>query len=125
MEYLLFLLFLITGFIYDTQVIDVIGPQWLYLGGINLITASYNLYKKNFDTLFSKEFKRIIIVYLLLTFTSLFSIVFATNWTLSVVDITRQIIFFATFLNVYSLFNKNKIDKAFYVKLSRVFLMVF
>ena len=125
MEYLLLLLFLITGFIYDTQVIDVIGPQWLYLGGINLITASYNLYKKNFDTLFSKEFKRIIIVYLLLTFTSLFSIVFATNWTLSVVDIIRQIIFFTTFLNVYSLFNKKTINKAFYVKLSRVFLLVF
>ena len=125
MKYFLLFLFLITGFIYDTQVIDVIGPQWLYLGGINLITASYNLYIKNFDTLFSKEFRRIIIVYLLLTFTSLFSIVFATNWTLSVVDITRQIIFFATFLNVYSLFNKNKIDKAFYVKLSRVFLLVF
>ncbi|MDA7820002.1 O-antigen ligase family protein [Flavobacteriaceae bacterium] len=125
MKYFLLLLFLITGFIYDTQVIDVIGPQWLYLGGINLITALYNLYKKNFDTLFSKEFKRIIIVYLLLTFTSLFSIVFATNWTLSVVDIIRQIIFFTTFLNVYSLFNKNKIDKAFYVKLSRVFLLVF
>ena len=123
MEHLILFLFLITGFIYDTSVIDVIGIQWLYLGGINILAYGINLYKGNFNQSL-KDLKKVIYIYGSFIFISVISIYYAVNWTLSILEIARQLIFLSTITNLYFLFKQKTRDKLFYIYISRVFLLV-
>ena len=123
MEHLILFLFLITGFIYDPIVLDVIGIQWLYLGGINILAYGINLYKGNFNQSL-KDLKKVIYIYGSFIFISVISIYYAVNWTLSILEIARQLIFLSTITNLYFLFKQKTRDKLFYIYISRVFLLV-
>ena len=125
MEYLFLFLLLITGLIYDSAVADIIGPQWLYLATVNILIFIFNLYKKNFNQIFHIDFKRLTIVYILFVIISIFSSLNALSWTLSILEIARQSIFISAILNIYFLFKKFTIDQNFYIKISRIFLIIF
>ena len=50
---ILILSFLVVGFIQNLGAVDKIAPQWLYLSGINILSALYILFnKQNFPASF-------------------------------------------------------------------------
>lgn len=102
-----FLFLLFTPFVPYFGTIDIIGSQWLYLSLLNFTFFIFNfsllnylhLFKKLFDNPFSKA-------YFIFFILSIFSVFFATNWTVSLVDISRIIITFVSVIH-FSYFYKN------------------
>ena len=48
-KYLLLLLYIITGTLSNVGAIDILAPQWIYLGTINLLSAFYFLFFEEID----------------------------------------------------------------------------
>ena len=45
--YILLILYVCTGLITALGAIDILGPQWVYFGSINIVTCTYFLFEKD------------------------------------------------------------------------------
>ena len=43
-KYILLILYIITGSLGNFDAIDILAPQWIYFGSINILTCLYFLY---------------------------------------------------------------------------------
>ena len=68
-KYVLVILYIITGSLTNFGAIDILAPQWIYLGSINILTCLYilffssNTYYDSFQRLFSTAYIYIYIFY--------------------------------------------------------------
>ena len=107
MKYILFLLYVIVGFIPYFGTIDKIGSQWLYLSFVNFFVLIYLSNRFNYIQLFTQFFNNIPVKFhLSFIFFSLFSIFFSRNISLSLVDFSRLITTTLVVFNLYVLFSK-------------------
>ena len=112
-KYLLLLLYIITGSLSNFGAIDILAPQWIYLGAINILSCLYFLLiaPKSLDTAFGPLFKsHFIYVYLFYILWNCLSYFYAINPVETLINLPRIIntflaIFFGYFL-IYNLPNK-------------------
>jgi O-antigen ligase/Tfp pilus assembly protein PilF len=112
-KYFLLLLYIITGTLSNFGAIDILAPQWIYLGSINLLSAFYFLFfsKNKLDTAFYPLFKTsFIYIYLFYVVWNAFSYFYAINPVETAINLPRlfnvfSAIFFCYFL-IYNLPNK-------------------
>ena len=112
-KYFLVLLYIITGSLSNFGAIDILAPQWIYLGTINLITCLYFLFvsPKALDTAFRPLFKGLYIyLYIFYFIWNALSYFYAINPVETLINLPRLgntffAIFFCYFL-IYSLPNK-------------------
>ena len=112
-KYFLVLLYIITGSLSNFGAIDILAPQWIYLGTINLITCLYFLFvsPKALDTAFRPLFKGIFIyLYIFYFIWNALSYFYAINPVETLINLPRLgntffAIFFCYFL-IYNLPNK-------------------
>ena len=125
-KYLLLILYILTGSLSNFGAIDILAPQWIYLGSINILSCLYFLFLsptgfgEGFGKLFKTTFIYIYIFYLLWNALSYF---YAINPAETIINLPRIgntffAIFFSFFLT-YSLPNKFN----FIVRLFLVFLV--
>ena len=125
-KYLLLILYILTGSLSNFGAIDILAPQWIYLGSINILSCLYFLFLspesfgQGFNKLFKTTFIYIYIFYLLWNALSYF---YAINPAETIINLPRIgntffAIFFSFFLT-YSLPNKFN----FIVRLFLVFLV--
>jgi len=103
-------LYLLVHFIPDLGSNDPIGPQWLYLSLLNIITAVYifysiNQYKKYIPTIISSGYFIFFIGYLLWITASLS---YAINYTETIVCLSRIFTTFFAIFNLLVIVNENK-----------------
>lgn len=103
-------LYLLAEFVPQFNSIDVMGPQWLYISILNLITIIY--ITLNFNSGFTKTFQKISQNQLSLTFLGVFvlcgfSIFFALNPIESLVVYSRLIVTIVAFFNISLLISRN------------------
>jgi len=121
-NYILLILYIITGSITNNGAIDILAPQWVYLGSINILTCLFFLFNPNSfaNTGLSKLLKSIFIwVYLFYFIWSGLSYFYAINSTETLLNIPRVgntlfAVFFC-FLLLHNLENKVQI-------INRIFL---
>ena len=105
--------FLIVGFIPNIGAVDKIAPQWLYLSGLNIICASYLLYKRSHfsDRIINIIRTPISVFYLVFFFWASLSYFYAINSTEVLVNMARQsntvFMYFHIAIFVYNIKNKN------------------
>jgi len=91
-NYIFIILYIITGSLPNFGAIDILAPQWIYLGSINLITCIYFLFKKNnhvsyhFKNLFATYYIYVYIFYFLWNVLSYF---YAVNPTETLINLPR------------------------------------
>ena len=91
-NYILIILYIITGSIPNIGAIDILAPQWIYLGAINLITCLYllssrgNYLNNHLQSLFSTYFIYIYIFYFLW---NAFSYFYAVNSVETIINLPR------------------------------------
>ncbi len=109
---ILIVLYLIIDFIPQTGAIDPMGPQWLYLAVLNLVTISYILYslKNKLLQLFDKFSQNTLVLSFLAVFILCgISMFFALNPVESLVVYSRLIITIIAFFNIcIILYNRPK-----------------
>ena len=65
-KYFLLILYIITGSLSNFGAIDILAPQWIYLGAINILSCLYFLFTPNaLNTAFRPIFKSAFIYYYL------------------------------------------------------------
>ncbi|MGB1448855.1 MAG: O-antigen ligase family protein [Flavobacteriaceae bacterium] len=124
-NYFLLILYIITGSLSNYGAIDILAPQWIYLGTINLLSCSYFLFfaPQGLGTGFRPLFKSIFIyLYLFYFIWNGLSYFYAINPVETLINLPRVgntffAIFFCYFL-LYSLPNK-------FFFISRLFLLFF
>ena len=112
-KYILILLYIITGSLSNFGAIDILAPQWIYLGCVNVLCCLYFLFfsHKVLDVAFKHLFKGIFIYFYLFYFIwNAFSYFYAINPVETLINIPRLgntffAIFFCYFL-IYNLPNK-------------------
>ena len=122
-KYFLLVLYIITGSLSNFGAIDILAPQWIYLGSINILSCLYFLFiaPKSLDTAYSPLFKsHFIYVYLFYILWNCLSYFYAINPVETLINLPRIIntflaIFFGYFL-IYNLPNK-------FFFISRLFLL--
>ena len=122
-KYILLVLYIITGTLSNFGAIDILAPQWIYLGSINLLSALYFLFfsKNKLDTAFYPLFKTAFIyIYLFYVVWNALSYFYAINPVETAINLPRlfnvfSAIFFCYFL-IYNLPNK-------FFFISRLFLI--
>ena len=84
--------FLLVGFIPNLGAVDKIAPQWVYLSGINILSAIYLFkQKKQFSESIIKTLNTCISIFYILFFLwALGSYFYAINPTETLVNLTRQ-----------------------------------
>ncbi len=89
---ILILAFLLVGFIPNFSAVDKIAPQWLYLSGVNVISAIYILSKKNYfsDQIIIVLKSTISIFYISFFLWACGSYFYAINSTEVLVNLSRQ-----------------------------------
>ena len=112
-NYILIVLYIITGCLSNFGAIDILAPQWIYLGTINILSCCYLFYNHNkstnnsFSLLLSTVFIYLYVFYLVWNGLSYF---YAINPTETLINIPRLgNVFFAIlfcFLLLYELPNK-------------------
>ncbi len=91
-NYVLVILYIITGSLPNLGAIDILAPQWIYLGFINLITCAYLLLKRSnylasqFKSLFSTYY---IYAYIFYFIWNLFSYFYAVNPVETLINLPR------------------------------------
>lgn len=121
-SYLLVILYILTGTLSNFGAIDILAPQWIYLGSINLLACFYILYNAyQFQLPFSKLYTTIYLyIYLFYIIWNALSYFYAINPVETLINLPRVFNTFSaiyfSFLLVYQLPNK------FYF-LSRLFLV--
>ena len=121
-KYLLILLYIITGSLSNYGAIDILAPQWIYLGSINVLSCLYFLFlsPKALDTAFKPLFKGVFIYFYLFYFLwNVLSYFYAINPVETLINLPRLgNTFFAIFFCYFLIYNLPK--KFYYV--SRLFL---
>lgn len=110
LDSIIVLLYLLAELVPQFNSIDVMGPQWLYLSILNLITIIYITI--NFNSGFNSIFQKISQNQLSLTFLAVFafcgfSIFFAINPIESLVVYSRLIVTIVAFFNISLLISRN------------------
>ena len=114
-NYILLILYIITGSLGNNGAIDILAPQWVYLGAVNILTCLFFLFNPNSsaNTGLSKLFKsNYIYVYLFYFIWSGLSYFYAINSTETLLNIPRVgNTFFAVFFCFLLLHNlENKVQ---------------
>ena len=121
-KYLLILLYIITGSLSNYGAIDILAPQWIYLGCINVLSCLYFLFlsPKALDTAFKPLFKGVFIYFYLFYFLwNVLSYFYAINPVETLINLPRLgNTFFAIFFCYFLIYNLP--NKFYYV--SRLFL---
>ena len=113
-SFIFIILYLITGSLSNYGAIDILAPQWIYLGSINILVCCYILYaSEDFREPFYKLFSSLYIyVYIFYFLWNVFSYFYAVNPTETLINIPRiGNTFFAIFfcsLLIFNISNKFK-----------------
>ena len=121
-KYFLLILYIITGSLSNFGAIDILAPQWIYLGAINIMSCLYFLYTPNaLNTAFRPLFKSAFIyLYLFYIIWNVFSYFYAINPVETLINLPRVgNTFFALFFSYFLIYNLP--NKFFFV--SRLFLV--
>ena len=104
-KYLLLILYIITGSLSNFGAIDILAPQWIYLGAINILSCLYFLFiaPKSLDTAFGPLIKsHFIYVYLFYILWNCLSYFYAINPVETLINLPRITnTFFAIFLAIF------------------------
>jgi len=120
-KYFLLILYIITGSLSNFGAIDILAPQWIYLGAINILSCLYFLFTSNalntaFRPLFKSAFIYFYIFYIIWNALSYF---YAINPAETLINLPRLgNTFFAIFFSYFLIYNLP--NKFFFV--SRLFL---
>lgn len=108
-SFILFLLYLLVGFIPDINVLDTVIIHWLYISIINSLCLAYFIYKrKEFSFIISSKLSKLFfLLYFLFFIVSLFSITVAINASESIISLTRMSIAFIACTNIYFLLKQD------------------
>ena len=110
---ILILSFLVVGFIQNIGAVDKIAPQWLYLSGINILSALYILFNKQHFSkrLFVSISSGISIFYIIFFIWASCSYFYAINQIEALVNITRHsntlFMYLHLFIFIQNIKNKN------------------
>ena len=121
-KYLLLVLYIITGSLSNFGAIDILAPQWIYLGAINILSCLYFLFNPNgLSTAFRPFFKSVFIyLYLFYLVWNILSYFYAINPVETLINLPRLgSTFFALFFSYFLIYNLP--NKFFFV--SRLFLV--
>lgn len=121
-KYLLLILYIITGSLSNFGAIDILAPQWIYLGAINILSCLYFLFNPNaLSTAFRPFFKSAFIyLYLFYLVWNILSYFYAINPVETLINLPRLgSTFFALFFSYFLIYNLP--NKFFFV--SRLFLV--
>ena len=122
-KYFLLILYIITGSLSNFGAIDILAPQWIYLGTINLLSCLYFLFvsPKALDTAFRPLFKSVFIYfYLFYIIWNGLSYFYAINPVETLINLPRVFnTFFAIFFGYFLIYNLP--NKFFFI--SRLFLV--
>ena len=122
-KYLLLILYIITGSLSNFGAIDILAPQWIYLGAINILSCLYFLFiaPKSLDTAFGPLIKsHFIYVYLFYILWNCLSYFYAINPVETLINLPRITnTFFAIFFGYFLIYNLP--NKFFFI--SRLFLL--
>jgi len=123
-NWFIFLLYLLIGFIPNWQAIDRIAPQWLAMNLVNILSVSYIAYNRkslsqSIQTFFNS---RITIFYLFFIVWAAFSFFYAINKTEQLVNISRQFNVFVMFGSMFILLVNFKSKFEFFSWVFTVFL---
>ena len=121
-KYFLLILYIITGSLSNFGAIDILAPQWIYLGAINIMSCLYFLFTPNaLNTAFRPLFKTAFIyLYLFYVIWSALSYFYAINPVETLINLPRVgNTFFALFFCYFLIFNLP--NKFFFI--SRLFLL--
>ena len=121
-KYFLLLLYIITGSLSNYGAIDILAPQWIYLGAINILSCLYFLFSPNaLNTAFRPLFKSVFIyLYLFYIVWNLLSYFYAINPVETLINLPRVgNTFFAIFFSYFLIYN---LPNKFYF-VSRLFLI--
>ena len=121
-KYFLLILYIITGSLSNFGAIDILAPQWIYLGAINILSCLYFLFTPNaLNTAFRPLFKSAFIYfYLFYIIWNVLSYFYAINPVETLINLPRLgNTFFAIFFSYFLIYNLP--NKFFFV--SRLFLV--
>lgn len=121
-KYFLLILYIITGSLSNFGAIDILAPQWIYLGAINILSCLYFLFTPNaLNTAFRPLFKSVFIyLYLFYIIWNILSYFYAINPVETLINLPRVgNTFFALFFSYFLIYNLP--NKFFFV--SRLFLV--
>ena len=121
-KYFLLILYIITGSLSNFGAIDILAPQWIYLGAINILSCLYFLFTPNaLNTAFRPLFKSAFIyLYLFYIIWNVLSYFYAINPVETLINLPRVgNTFFAIFFSYFLIYNLP--NKFFFV--SRLFLV--
>ncbi len=111
-SFIFIILYLITGSLSNFGAIDILAPQWIYLGSINILVCFYILYaSEDFKEPFYKLFSSLYIyVYIFYFVWNAFSYFYAVNPTETLINLPRIgnsffAVFFCTLL-IYNIPNR-------------------
>ena len=122
-KYLLLILYIITGSLSNYGAIDILAPQWIYLGAINILSCLYFLFfsPNTLSTAFRPLFKSVFIyLYLFYIVWNALSYFYAINPVETLINLPRVgNTFFAIFFCYFLIYNLP--NKFFFI--SRLFLL--
>ena len=121
-KYFILILYIITGSLSNFGAIDILAPQWIYLGAINIMSCLYFLFTPNaLNTAFRPLFKTAFIyLYLFYIIWNALSYFYAINPVETLINLPRVgNTFFALFFCYFLIFNLP--NKFFFI--SRLFLL--
>ena len=121
-KFFLLILYIITGSLSNFGAIDILAPQWIYLGAINIISCLYFLFTPNaLNTAFRPLFKSAFIyLYLFYIIWNVLSYFYAINPIETLINLPRVgNTFFALFFSYFLIYNLP--NKFFFI--SRLFLL--
>jgi len=121
-KYFLLILYIITGSLSNFGAIDILAPQWIYLGAINIMSCLYFLLSPNaLNTAFRPLFKSAFIyLYLFYIIWNVLSYFYAINPVETLINLPRVgNTFFALFFSYFLIYNLP--NKFFFI--SRLFLL--
>ena len=121
-KYFLLILYIITGSLSNFGAIDILAPQWIYLGAINIMSCIYFLLSPNaLNTAFRPLFKSAFIyLYLFYIIWNVLSYFYAINTVETLINLPRVgNTFFALFFSYFLIYNLP--NKFFFI--SRLFLL--
>ena len=121
-KYFILILYIITGSLSNFGAIDILAPQWIYLGAINIMSCLYFLFTPNaLNTAFRPLFKTAFIyLYLFYIIWNALSYFYAINPVETLINLPRVgNTFFALFFSYFLIFNLP--NKFFFI--SRLFLL--
>ena len=122
-KYVLLVLYMITGSLSNFGAIDILAPQWIYLGSINIITCLYFLFfaRNGLENAFTPFLKTIFFnLYVFYFLWNCFSYFYAINPTETLINLPRLgNTFFAIVFCFFLLYN---LPNKFYF-ISRLFLL--